>query len=115
MARDTWYVTTDGTQRVRPLKLLVGDEKQVSIDWNQYVGSKSTTVSSATFTAADSGVASISGAALASGVSTVEIAGVAVGRATVKVAATLASGEVLVRKWLVSVIDPFEDDADGYH
>ena len=109
----TWYVNTEGTIRVQPLKLIKGEERIVTIDWNAYLGSKGTSGSSVTFTSSD-GAISISGAALSSGVSTVEITAVDEGVATVKSALTCANGEILIRTWLVTVIDPAVSQLGDY-
>lgn len=113
MPVSTWYVNTEGTLRVHPLKLLKDEERTVSIDWNAYAGAKSTTVQNATFESEGSVVA-ISGATLSDGVSTVEIGAASTGQAAVKATVELSSGEVLVRKWLVTVSDPFISTDTAY-
>lgn len=109
----TWYVNTEGTLRVHPLKLLVDEEIQARIDWNAYVGNKETTAQNVTFEA-DGNVVTISGATLSGGVSTVEIGAANEGMAMVKATLECSSGEVLVRKFLVSVIDPDTSGATDY-
>lgn len=111
---DTWYITPSGTMRVSPLEILVDEELKQNIDWNPYVGPKSTTVNSVAFSTENDSVATISNATLSSGVSTIEIGGNSEGRSTIKAAATLASGEVLVRKFMVTVIDPDHSSLSDY-
>lgn len=101
----TWYVNTEGTIRIHPLKLLKGELRIVTIDWNAYLGSKGTSGSQIDFTSTD-GAISIADAVLTGGVSTVEITAVDEGAATVKSALTCANGEILVRTWFVTVVDP---------
>lgn len=105
MARADWYVSAKGTLRTRPLFMLVDEALKVRIDWNPYLGPKSSSISSVAYDCTDTNLA-ISSATVASGVSTVTMTASSEGRATVKVSATLDTGEVLVRKFFVTIRDP---------
>lgn len=106
MSQLTWYVTPNGTLRTRAITMIEGEELKQDIDWNPYLGHKSTNANSITFTSEDDSIVGIANATLASGVSTVEMGANSVGRAMVKAEVELASGEVLVRKFMVTVTDP---------
>lgn len=103
---DTMFIGANGAGRIKCFPMIVDEERVITMDLRAYLGNKSDTASSVTFTSESPGTVSLHTAAIADGVATVEVHADAEGRCTVKGAITLASGEVLVRKFYVKVTDP---------
>lgn len=103
---DTIFIGANGAGRVKSFKLVLDELRVLSVDSRAYLGNKSTSANSVDFEAENTGVVTLTNAALNDGVATVEATGSAEGTTTVKATLTLASGEIMVRKFYVRVIDP---------
>lgn len=103
---DTMYVGPNGSGRPKCFQMIEDEERVITIDLRAYLGNKGTTASQIVVDSDNSGVVSLHTAAISSGVATVEIHADATGLCMVKGTITLASGEVLVRKFYVKVTDP---------
>jgi hypothetical protein len=111
---DTAYVGANGAGRIKGFKLLEGEMRLLNVDYNAYLGNKSTSLNATTWVADNTGVLSVADATISSGVASAEVTGSAEGVTTVKVTTTLASGEILIRKFHVRVIDPTSGNDSAY-
>lgn len=114
MKSRTFYINRNNTPRVFPLEEVLGETLSVRMDWNAYLGPQSATISASAWTVENSGVIGSSGAASSSGVTSVNCAASNTGCSMLKNTVTLSTGEILVRKFRVKVIDPQTSHLDGY-
>src|SRR5690348_13389452 len=105
MTADVIDATTQGTQKIKPIPMLLGEARRLTLNAAQIVGSKSSNVNEGCATVSGNGV-SISGVTA----TTTSVYGLvtadSVGGSLVELCATLQNGEVYKRQWLVCVTDP---------
>lgn len=101
------YVGVNDSHDITSERLVKGEIRVIGFDWTNYLGSKSTTISSSTWAVENtSSIVGLSGNTNLNGITTTTCTASAQGRATIKNTVTLASGERLVRKRYLTVTDP---------
>lgn len=113
---DTYFFQREVTPKVWPMCMLAGEKRSIAIDWTAYCGVKGTSVSSGSFASENSQYVSISGAASSSNVTSALFTASSdnEGREYVEATANLANGEIIKRKFHVTVIDPESSHLSDY-
>lgn len=100
----TLYVNKQNSLRIKPLTLILNEVALLSVDWNAYLNG-SLTVSSSTWTAENTAITAAS-ATNSAGVTGITCTAANTGESMLKNKVTLSNGEILVRKYRVTVLDP---------
>lgn len=109
-----WHITAHGRERVRRETVIKGETVKLGIDWNGYLGWRSSATVSSSAWATEDGNITLSSATNSGGVTGTTVAASSVGEAIVKNTATLSNGEILVRKFRLSVVDPDVERLEDY-
>ncbi len=102
---NTHYVRPGHSEKIKPVSVGEGEVFNLKLDFNNYLGTENTTVSSAC-AECDSGTVDISAPTIATGVVTVPCTASSAGRAMLTICTTMTDGSVVIRYWYVTVIDP---------
>lgn len=110
---ETLYATAYGSQRVKPIEVLLGEKRRVYVDWNGYLAHRETTISSSSWASEGRLVAPGSTSSSNGITSALLTPGTGTGVDSIKASVTLSNGEQLVRKFRAYVIDPLNITSGG--
>lgn len=106
----SFIVTTHGTERVRPISLLKGEETTVEFDFGPACGALDALIDTATWTS-DNGSASVGTVTTGDTSTSAPLTANSVGESLIKCVAVIGT-DTLVRSFLVCVSDPTTQASD---